>query len=214
MNNITLSIKVVELFFDRPAVLNRMDAASAKALAKAGAFVRRAARSRLRRRKRVSLPGESPSVHSKDPIANLKFILFAFDGRQSVVIGPVGLNQRQYLDGQLLAGTVPNLMEFGGRAGIREKLENLIPPRAKKRRGQVKRKLTEVQIAAIIRKKQQTTPSYQPGEKWVRMGRHKPLPGQPVRIRLAVYAPRPFMAPALKQEEDKFPSLWARSIAA
>ncbi len=214
MNSITLSLKVVDQFFDRPAVLRKMDAANAKALSKAGAFVRRAARSKLRRRKRTSLPGESPSVHSKDPITNLKFILFAFDGRQSVVIGPVGLNQRQYLQGKLLAGTVPNLMEFGGRAGIREQLENLIPPTKRKRRSQVRRPLTPAQLAAIARKRQQTTPAYRAGTKWIPLGRRKPLPGQPVRVRLANYAPRPFMQPALAQERDKFPQLWARSIAA
>lgn len=64
---------------------------------------------------------ESPSVHSTDPIANLRFILFGFDGRDSVIIGPVGLNQKQHY-GKLSGGTVPNLMEFGRTAGIREKL--------------------------------------------------------------------------------------------
>ena len=214
MNSVTVSIKVIDLFFDRPAVLRRMDAATVKALSKAGAFVRTAARSKLRRRKRVSLPGESPSVHSKDPVANLKFILFGFDGKHSVVIGPVGLNQRQYINGQLRAGAVANLMEFGGRAGIREVLENLIPPAAKKKRGQVRPKLSDAQIAAIVRKRQQNPQGFRAGNKWVRVGKRPPLPGQPVRVRLASYAPRPFMKPALDQEQDKFPQLWARSISA
>ena len=131
-----------------------------------------------------------------------------------MVIGPVGLNQRQYLQGKLLAGTVPNLMEFGGRAGIREMLENLIPPVAKKRRGQVRRQLTDAQLAAIARKRQQNAPAYRAGTKWIPLGRRRPLPGQPVRVRLANYAPRPFMEPALRQEVDKFPGLWARSLNA
>jgi hypothetical protein len=172
--DITVSMKITSMFFDRPAVIRRMDAATQRSLAKAGAFVRRAAISRLRRRKRYSLPGESPSVHSTDPIANLKFILFGFDGRDTVVVGPVGLNQKQYLNGRLSGGTVPNLMEFGGRAGIREKLA---------------------------------------GRTWVPRGRRS-RPNQPTRVRLATYAPRPFMGPALRAEQDKFPQLWARSISA
>ena len=40
---------------------------------------------RLRRRKRPSKPGESPSVHSTDRVATLKNILFGFDGRYTVV---------------------------------------------------------------------------------------------------------------------------------
>ena len=106
----TVSMKIVDAFFDRPAVLDRMDRATARSLSQAGAFVRRRAISRLRRRKRPSKPGESPSVHSTDPVANLRFILFGFDGRDSVIIGPVGLNQKQYLNGKLSGGTVPNLM--------------------------------------------------------------------------------------------------------
>jgi hypothetical protein len=173
--DVTVTMKVVDLFFDRPAVTRRLDVANRKALSQGGAFIRRAAISRLRRRKRYSLPGESPSVHSSDPVANLRFILFGFDGRDSVIIGPVGLNQKQYINGKISGGTVPNLMEFGGRAGIREKLV---------------------------------------GKSWMPRGRRAPRPGQPTRIRLATYAPRPFMGPAMTAEQDKFPQLWARSISA
>ena len=108
--DITVTMKVVDLFFDNPAIIRRLDVANRRALSKAGAFVRRAAISRLRRRKRPSLPGESPSVHSTDPIANLRFILFGFDGRDSVIIGPVGLNQKQYLNGKL-----SSVVDFAGR---------------------------------------------------------------------------------------------------
>jgi hypothetical protein len=118
----TVSMKIVDAFFDRPAVLNRMDRATARSLAKAGAFVRRRAISRLRRRKRYSRPGESPSIHSTDRVANLRNILFGFDGRYTVVVGPVGLNQKQYVAGRITAGTVPATLEFGGQVGIREKL--------------------------------------------------------------------------------------------
>jgi len=171
----TVSMKIVDAFFDRPAVLNRMDRATARSLSQAGAFVRRRAISRLRRRKRYSKPGESPSIHSTDRVASLKNILFGFDGRYSVVIGPVGLNQKQYVAGRITAGTVPATLEFGGQVGIREKRVGTI---------------------------------------WRPVGRRRPRPGQPTRVRMANYAPRPFMGPALEAERDKFPQLWARSISA
>jgi hypothetical protein len=171
----TVSLKIVDAFFDRPAVLNRMERATARSLAKAGAFVRRRAISRLRRRKRYSRPGESPSIHSTDRLATLKRILFGFDGRYTVVVGPVGLNQKQYVAGRITAGTVPATLEFGGQVGIREKLV---------------------------------------GRKWLPIGRRRPRTGQPTRVRMATYAPRPYMGPALEAERDKFPQLWARSISA
>ncbi len=171
----TVSMKIVNAFFDRPAVLRRMDRATARSLSRAGAFVRRRAIHRLRRRKRYSKPGESPSVHSNDRVATLRNILFGFDGRYTVIVGPVGLNQMQYAGGRITAGTVPATLEFGGQVGIREKLV---------------------------------------GNVWLPRGRRRPRPDQPTRVRMATYAPRPFMGPALEAERDKFPNLWAQSITA
>ena len=87
------------------------------------AFVRRRARSSLRRRKRVSQPGQPPSVHSKDKFANLKNIRFTWDQTtESGIVGPVFTNQRnQGFNGIFARGTVPKLHEFGGVATIREK---------------------------------------------------------------------------------------------
>jgi hypothetical protein len=116
---ISTNFKMVELFFDRPAVANAINKAERKALSKIGAFIRRRARSSLRFRKRVSLPGETPSVHSRDKVASLKTILFAFQpATHSVLIGPVGLNQVNNTgDG---SKTVPEIHEFGGAVTIRE----------------------------------------------------------------------------------------------
>lgn len=119
-----VTYKVKDSFFDRKAIQDELGKTYARALSKAGAFIRTTARRSMRRRKRASEPGTPPSVHSRNAVANLRNILFAYDRRrQSVVIGPVLLNQKQSLNGQLLAGTVPQLHEFGGTAGIREKLE-------------------------------------------------------------------------------------------
>ena len=114
-----------QMFFDRQAVIDVVGRANAKNLSRAGSFIRRSARSSLRRRKRVSEPGQPPSVHTQDRVATLKNIWFVFErGRASVVVGPLLLN------GSTLRGsnrsTVPELHELGGSA--------VLESRKKKRR--------------------------------------------------------------------------------
>ena len=169
-----LSIEVKKLFFDRRKVLDKIGRANARSLSKAGAFVRRRARSSIRRRKAVSQPGSPPSCHSTDKVATLKNILFAYEPRrQSVVVGPVKLHGHQYVGSVLTSGTVPETLEFGRTVGLREKMV---------------------------------------GKRWVSMGRRRPRPGQPVRVRKATIRARPFMRPALDHEADSFPELWADSV--
>lgn len=80
------------MFFDSPKVLRAADRATRRVLSRFGAFVRRAAKSSIRKRKRVSAPGQPPSSHT-DLLK--KFIWFGYDANhQSVVIGPVALNQK------------------------------------------------------------------------------------------------------------------------
>lgn len=100
-------------FFDRPAVEKAVGKANKQNLSKAGAFVRTAARDLIRKRKRISRPGEPPSSHEG---SLRRLILFAFDGKESVVIGPkLFKNQNP---------TGPSLLEFGGRLG-----KNVYQPR-------------------------------------------------------------------------------------
>ncbi len=95
---------VKEMFFDRPKVQNAMDRATRKVLSKFGAFVRRRAKSSIRRRKRISRPGEPPSSHTGLLRSG---IYFGYDaGRQSVVIGPTPLRDK--------TGSVPEILEHGG----------------------------------------------------------------------------------------------------
>jgi hypothetical protein len=106
-----------QFFFDRQIVIDAVGRAGAKNLSKAGSFIQRSARSSLRRRKKVSPPGEPPSVHTQDRVATLKNIWFVFEPRQrSVVVGPLKLN------GSRLEGsnrpTVPALQELGGFAVV------------------------------------------------------------------------------------------------
>jgi len=105
---IRLNAKTKSLFFDRDDVIKAMDEKQRKSLSRFGAFVRRRARTSIRRRKRVSAPGKPPSAHSKDKFATPKNILFFYDpSSASVIIGPVAIN------GQI--GNPLRALEFGGR---------------------------------------------------------------------------------------------------
>ena len=54
-------------------------------------------------------------------MATLKNILFAYEPQsESIVIGPIKLNQRVILGPELGSGTVPQVHEFGATVKIRE----------------------------------------------------------------------------------------------
>lgn len=48
------------------------------------------------------------------------------------------------------------------------------------------------------------------GQTWRSMGRRRPYPGQPTRVRRAKYPARPFMAPAVAaaKQSDRFKRIW------
>jgi hypothetical protein len=109
-----------QMFFDRKAVTSRLDRATRKVLSRFGAFVRTGARHSIRKRQRVSKPGEPPSSHTG---LLRKFIFFGYDrGRRSVVIGPQRLNQK--------VGDAPHALEYGGTSTVVEGLRG----RRRKRR--------------------------------------------------------------------------------
>lgn len=101
-----IGIKLSEakgLFFDRPAVMSATDRAQRKVLSRFGAFVRRTARSSIRKRKSISQPGQPPSSHT-GLLKRTIFFLYSPNSR-SVIIGPVLLGK----------GTdAPRLLEHGG----------------------------------------------------------------------------------------------------
>ena len=107
------------MFFDRKAVTSAVDRAERRVLSRFGAFVRRGARSSIRRRKRISEPGQPPSSHTGLLKRNIFFLYEP--QRSSVVIGPVLLGK----------GTdAPRLLEHGG----------VVTRRKRKRRVRVKYK--------------------------------------------------------------------------
>jgi len=99
-------MRIKQLFFDRPKVKRAVDRGKRQALSRAGAFIRRRARSSIRKRKRASRPGQPPSSHTG---LLRRFILFGYDRiRDSVVVGPVGFKRSR----------APNVLEFGGRTTV------------------------------------------------------------------------------------------------
>ena len=97
-------------FFDRQKVVRRVRDAARKVLSRFGAFVRRTAKSSIRKRKRTSAPGEPPSSHTG---LLKRFIYFGFDpSRRSVVIGPARLDQKP--------GDAPEALEHGGMSTVVE----------------------------------------------------------------------------------------------
>jgi hypothetical protein len=100
---------VKKLFFDTKAVRSKVDAATRRVLSKFGAFVRRTARSSIRKRKRISKPGDPPSSHTG---LLRRFIWFGYEpSKRSVVIGPVRLSQKG-------RGEAPHLLEYGGATKV------------------------------------------------------------------------------------------------
>lgn len=217
---IGVEFKQKKFFFDRKFVASEIGAANAKALSRHGAFVQRRARSSLRRRKRVSLPGEPPSVHTDHPVASLKNIWFAYDpARQSVVIGPLRLNLHSAIWGPegrtLTTGAVPGLLEHGGRFGQRQmrqpdgtyrrvpfgyrrKAERLVPVW----KATPEEKAASAGIVTIFR---HTRTSLKP-----RPINFYRIPNPPSVITWHTMQPRPFMGPAGQAElaKDTSGRLW------
>ena len=136
------------MFFDAPKVMRSVDAATRKVLSKFGAYVRTAARSSIRKRKKASAEGSPPSSHTG---LLKKFIYFGYDAsQQSVVIGPAKLNT---------STGAPEILEYGGTATISQRIK----------------------------------------------------PGKYKKKKVAISA-RPFMHPALKQEQPKLPAMWQDSV--
>jgi len=104
-----IGFEIKRMFFDRQAVVSKVDAATRRVLSRFGAFVRRSAKSSIRKRKKAAPPGQPPSSHTG---LLKKFIFFGYDAdRRSVVIGPTRLNQKG-------RGEAPPLLEYGGKATL------------------------------------------------------------------------------------------------
>lgn len=111
---VKIDVAFKRFFYDREMVKKKLGRKRNKALRKAGLTIRKAARRRLRRRKRVSRPGQSPSVRSTDTFATLKNIQAGFDTfAEASVVGAIGFGN--------LSDPVPGRLEHG--ASVRRKNE-------------------------------------------------------------------------------------------
>lgn len=114
-NDVLVSFKIKDYFFDGAKVLAALNKAERKALSKAGAFVQTSAKRSLRRRKKPSQPGQTPSIYSKDKNRTLKKILFGYDPTaHSVIVGPVGFGRAE----------APRALELGGASTVRVPKKN------------------------------------------------------------------------------------------
>ena len=108
--NTGIGMVTKKMFLDTKKVRSAVDKGTRRVLGKFGAFVRTAARSSIRRRKRISRPGEPPSSHTG---LLKRFIYFGYDTqRKSVVIGPMPLNAK--------VGDAPHALEHGGFSTVAE----------------------------------------------------------------------------------------------
>lgn len=118
-------------FFDRKAVIDKLDKATRTIFSKFGSVVRKTAQKSLKYGKKPSAPGTPPTAHrsrtkttvnkktgkvSKRPVSYLReYIYFAFDQTaKSVVIGPSRLNST------VDPGALPAL-EYSGTVTIKTK---------------------------------------------------------------------------------------------
>lgn len=177
-------MRIKHMFFDRKAVIDAVDKAKPAVLSKSGAFIRTAAKSSIRKRKKPSPPGKPPSSHT----GLLRRIFFAWDpSTKTVVVGPVKTNQ-VFFDGQSqpVTGTVPGVLEHGG----------------------------QIKTMQVLSKRMFTGKYGGERDYWVRadLRSRRRLAGRPMRIKTSRINARPYMGPALKQESPKLPPQWANSV--
>ncbi|MBX3404571.1 MAG: hypothetical protein KF699_14260 [Phycisphaeraceae bacterium] len=101
-----ITMRIKDMFFDRHVVMAAVDNAKRKVLSKAGAFIRTAAKTSIRKRKKSAPPGSPPHSHEG---SLRRLILFGYDkAADSVVVGPVGFEK----------SAAPKVLEHGGETVV------------------------------------------------------------------------------------------------
>jgi hypothetical protein len=104
-----ITVRIKDMFFDRLVVMRAMDSAKRTVLSRAGAFIRTAAKTSLRKRQGTAPPGKPPYSHEG---SLRKLILFGYDrATDSVVVGPVGFAK----------STAPRALEHGGETVVHQR---------------------------------------------------------------------------------------------
>lgn len=196
-----LGADVKRAFFDRMAVVNATDSATRNVLSKFGAYVRRTAKSSIRKRKAASAPGEPPSSH----VGTLKnLIYFSYEATdQNVVIGPTPIGHGW--------ASVPELLEYGG--GVIRRKNTLRRTRRIGDGGEIKiggrscattktnRFGARVTYARITTQAQAD-----------RANELQELLYGPMWLSSTKLEARPYMHPAMDQNLPKLPAMWTDSV--
>jgi hypothetical protein len=125
--SVTVHLRLIKRqFFEIDKITKQVKRAKDRRLNQVGGYIRKTARSLLKRAEGSSKPGRPPHIHSgkrgaKGADAGLKFILYGKRREGSIIVGPVGFNRPLEINGVITTGGVPDLMEHGGEAKIREK---------------------------------------------------------------------------------------------
>jgi len=111
-----IGFEVKRMFFDSKTVRQKTDKATRRVLSRFGAFVRQTAKRSIRKRKKISAQGQTPSSHTG---LLRRFILYAYQqARRSVIIGPKRLGSKR--------GQAPSALEYGGRSATSERQSRTI----------------------------------------------------------------------------------------
>ena len=122
-----INMRIKDMFFDRHVVMAAVDNAKRKVLSKAGAFIRTAAKTSIRKRKGSAPPGAPPHSHEG---SLRRLILFGYDKpNDSVVVGPVGFKKREAPSVLEYGGDTVVLRRVGGRGGKLTSQKVKIAPR-------------------------------------------------------------------------------------
>lgn len=206
---------VYNFFYDREEVVRKLGVKKSMALARAGGWSRKVIRNSLRRRKRVSKPGETPSIHAppSEKFRTLKNIKFWHDMQSDTgIVGPIGFKVTQ-------SGVVPAILERG--ADIKRK-----NPRRRRRKvggsGEVRVSPRSSTTMTITRAKpEKEVVDWQGKKQYVVYAKLKTQSQADLANRLneQLYGPediaghvdpRPFMRPGMEQAAIAFPELYVK----
>ena len=112
---LTVGIRVKEIRFDAQKVLAAAERGNRRAMFRAGGYVRRVARSSIRKRKRSSSAGKTPHGHTGELKRSIQFGVEP----GGVIIGPAAISSSS---NKFTAGPAPisETLEYGGEIKIKE----------------------------------------------------------------------------------------------
>jgi hypothetical protein len=215
MPTIGMELPSKSFFFDQPLVKRLLGDAAGRVLSRVGSFIMTTARHSMRVTKHtVSAPGEPPRAHTR---LLRDRIFFSYDPRgQSVVIGPTPISMVFFdRDIRPVSGIIPEILEFGGTAGVIEQAVKVLAIGAMRvaKSNQirwVRRDLRRRGKLALVAKLRENLARGQV----FNVGRELVVPTGHHRFRTFTIAPRPYMRPALEQNLPRMDKLWENSIVA